>query len=431
MIRDLKILFIAIAVLAACGIYGYAQDGPPPAEKRFLIVVDVSEPMRKTSVAAQKAIEELLTTGMHGQLRDEDTLGVWTYNDQLHTDFQMQVWSETDKKAIINKAMSYLRLQRYAKKSRFERVMPGLLSVIKSSSCLTVVWVSDGSGKVIGTRFDKEINGLHNDFKKSLQDSGLPFVTVMAARAGDLFDYSVSSSIGPIRVPETVEPAKNIIIPDTNKIVQPAPAPAPVKPHEPIRVVVGPSKTNSIPTNTQSTVATQTVTAPAPLATAAPVQIAPPLTSTNIPSPAPAPTTQPTVAPVTNLVTTPVATEPAPVVPEVAVHETSNATSKAAVAPVENLTKNDVQSNLPVESAKPVQESTPAPVSVTKAPVQPLQANDLGNSYYSKLLLVISCVFLVMAVGMIVFLVLYLRRNKRHPSIISQSIKRQEKDSNH
>ena len=110
--------------------------------------------------------------------------------------------------------------------------MPGLLSVIKSSSCLTVVWVSDGSGKVIGTRFDKEINGLHNDFKKSLQDSGLPFVTVMAARAGDLFDYSVSSSIGPIRVPETVEPAKNIIIPDTNKIVQPAPAPAPVKPHE-------------------------------------------------------------------------------------------------------------------------------------------------------------------------------------------------------
>lgn len=420
MTRVLKVFLIVVAVLMGCAVPGFTQDGPPPAEKRFLIVVDISESMKKTAVAAQKAIEELLVTGMHGQLRDEDTLGVWTYNDQLHTDFQMQVWSEADKKAIINKTMSYLRLQRYRKKSRFERAMPAMLSVIKSSPCLTVVWVSDGSGKILGTRFDREINGLHGDFKKSLQDSGLPFVTVMAARAGDLFDYSVSSSIGPIRVPETVEAPKTPSSAKTNKIVQSAPAPVvPVKPRESIRVVIGPSKTNSVPN--APTIVTQVVVAPAAVSATPP-----PVQSSNIP-----PTAFPAQPVVVSTNASPAAVAPVPeqasVTPETPEVENTNVVTEPATAPAEDLAKNETQTN--PETVKPVEKSSPAPI--YRTPAQPLQANDLGNSYYSKLLLVISCIFLMLAVGMVVFLILYLRRNRRHPSIISQSIKRQEKDSSH
>jgi hypothetical protein len=52
------------------------------------------------------------------------------------------------------------------------------------------------------------------------------------------------------------------------------------------------------------------------------------------------------------------------------------------------------------------------------------QKTALGGSYYSNMLLLVSLGFLVLGIGMVCFIVWHLRRRRKHPSIISQSIKR-------
>src|SRR5579872_4008156 len=56
-----------------------------PAEQkdhRFLFVVDTSLSMRADAGPARQAVTDLLKSSMQGQMRDGDTLGVWTYDEE-------------------------------------------------------------------------------------------------------------------------------------------------------------------------------------------------------------------------------------------------------------------------------------------------------------------------------------------------------------
>ena len=82
-----------------------AEDAPripKQRENRFLFIVDTSSAMRGCSNAVVQDVVELMESEMRGEFRQGDTIGLWTYNDKLHPEFPMQIWSKADKDTIVD-----------------------------------------------------------------------------------------------------------------------------------------------------------------------------------------------------------------------------------------------------------------------------------------------------------------------------------------
>src|SRR5271157_3823032 len=178
---------------------------PKQRENRFLFIVDTSAAMRRCSNAVVPGVVELLTSDMKGEFRQGDTVGLWTYNDILHPEFPMQVWSKSDKSAIVDDIAAFLRGRRCEKRAHLEKVMPALGQVIKNSERITVILISDGTGSIQGTPFDKDINNLQKKYARELRSAHVPFVTVLAARDGAVFDYTINYP-GWVAIPHTANP---------------------------------------------------------------------------------------------------------------------------------------------------------------------------------------------------------------------------------
>src|ERR1700712_1643130 len=61
---------------------------------RWLLIVETSRAMAPRAEAITKSVGDLLRSGMNGQLRAGDSVGLWTYNNELHAgEFPLQTWS--------------------------------------------------------------------------------------------------------------------------------------------------------------------------------------------------------------------------------------------------------------------------------------------------------------------------------------------------
>jgi len=58
-----------------------AQTNVGPAGNRYLLVLQTSHSMDRRGDGTLKAIQQLLMSGIGGQLQFGDTLGIWTYNN--------------------------------------------------------------------------------------------------------------------------------------------------------------------------------------------------------------------------------------------------------------------------------------------------------------------------------------------------------------
>ncbi len=387
-----------------------AEDAPripKQRENRFLFIVDTSSAMRGCSNAVVQDVVELMESEMRGEFRQGDTVGLWTYNDKLHPEFPMQVWTKADKDTIVADMAAFLQERRYGKRAHLEKVMPAMSRVIKNSERITVLLISDGTGSIQGTPFDKDINNLQKKYAPELRSAHVPFVTVLAARNGAVFDYTLNYP-GLVAIPHTANPE---IPAETNApvaaaISNPA-ANAPAKPR-PMRSIIMSAATNVVH-----------AAAPAPATVAAPVaapsaQPAPPLAVAPVSAPppvaavAPAPAGRPAnaaAAPSPREIAPP-QTRPAP--PPIVARQNPE---PADAAPLPHAPPVSVTANNP--------QPPPAPPVAPNAPVA-----NIGPSGGAQLaLFVMAFSLLTIAVVLVVFL---LRRSRRapQPSLITQSIDR-------
>src|SRR5580692_4218436 len=140
-----------------------AEDPPPRHHRtgnRFLFVIDTASAMKSRTNGIEQAVTGLLTTGMKDELRKGDTIGLWTYNDALSTDFPMQVWSEAKKDDIIDTVREHLHILVYEKKARLENAWTAIHQVVTASERLTIILIYDGAELIKGTSLDKDINPL-------------------------------------------------------------------------------------------------------------------------------------------------------------------------------------------------------------------------------------------------------------------------------
>jgi hypothetical protein len=297
-----------------------AQQPAQTGESRFLFVFDTSADMKKRLPAVQTEVNQLLATSLSGQLRASDSIGVWTFDQNLRTgQLPLQHWMPEDAVTIASDINKFVGKQRYANGTRFDALQPLLNQVIAGSERLTVLIFSDGEDQIQWTPFNAGINQVVQQRLDEQKKTRQPFVLVLRTQLGQYVGCTVNFPPGmvnvpefpplpaPVKTPPPAPPPEAVVNPppptgppliiigtkvETNW--PPAPAPAPTLPKNPALV----TPTNIIPV---VPAAPTTPVAPPPPTNPAPeiqTNAAPaPVASSAVPA-SPAPATPAKLAPV-------------------------------------------------------------------------------------------------------------------------------------
>ena len=199
-----------------------AQE-PQLSSNRYLLIVDTSRSMRDRTNAIAKVVQTVLLSGMDGQMRFGDTLGVWTYNEHLYAgQFPLQLWAPNHIKRITMQTLQFVENQKYDNKSKLAEVMSDLLPLIKHSDFITVTLLTDGADEIHGTPFDAKINDFFQAWKDKQERLKMPIVVFLRGQKGQITDYRVSTPPWPL---DSLPPPPPLKPTPANKI-ETTPAPA-------------------------------------------------------------------------------------------------------------------------------------------------------------------------------------------------------------
>jgi hypothetical protein len=221
-----------------------AQSAAPATGDRFLLVFDTSSDMKRRVPAVQKAITDLLASNLNGQLKPGDSLGVWTYDQELLTgQFPLQRWMPENVDAITANINAFVGGRRYSKKTSFDALVPMLYQLVRNSERLTVIIFCDGYGEIRGTPFDTGINQVFQQRQSERQKARLPIVIVLRSQRGQYTGCMASFPPQPISLPEFPSLPEAASARPTN-----APAvTAPPRSNAPALIIVGRTITNRVP----------------------------------------------------------------------------------------------------------------------------------------------------------------------------------------
>jgi hypothetical protein len=369
-----------------------------PAERavpgRYLFIFDTSWTMKKRLPAVEKTLTSMLATSMGGQLHTGDTIGVWTFNQDLYPgDVPLQVWDPDAAATIAGNISKFVGSRKYENSTRFEALQPLLNRVVQNSQRLTVVIFCDGATKITGTTFDNGVNQLFATNGAAQKKARQPFVVLLRSQLGKFVGCTVSCPPQLVSFPQ-FPPLPAPVVPKPAPVAAPVTVPAVVPPPLIItgtKIAASPTAvTNPPPANPPPTIQPAPATNPSAPAVVAPVP--PPVSSPVVP-------VAPTNAPVVSQVNPPAPTNAPVVIPAANPIVPTNA--PAAVLPA-----------TPVEPA-----NVHAPV-VTNVPVMAAVANPVAGG---KKLVVIGALSFVVVVVVTAMVTAYFRRPDRH-SLISRAM---------
>jgi hypothetical protein len=228
-----------------------AQSAAPNVNGRFLLIFDTSSDMKRCLPAVQKALNDMLAASTNAQLHPGDTIGVWTFDQDLRRgQFQLQRWEPENAAVIASNISAFVGSQRYSKKTSFDALMPLLNQTVERSERLTVLLFCDGQGEIHGTPYDVGISNTFQQRRTERQKARLPIVVGLRSQRGQYAGCMLSFPPQPVSLPafpplpEAVhEPPKAadastprssapplIIVGTTitNRVPPPAPKPPPV-----------------------------------------------------------------------------------------------------------------------------------------------------------------------------------------------------------
>lgn len=229
--RPLLIFLLGILCLVACST-GWAQSA-----NRWLFVFNTSAAMRSRTQNVEAVAADLLSTGMHGEMRPGDTIGIWTYDSELRSDeAPLETWNPGSARTIFGHTLDFINRHRYSGPAAFDDVLANMLRVTKMSDTITIILVSDGSDPVKGTPFDASIDAFYKKNYKAQKDSDMPVVTVFRGEGGKMTAFTDNLAPWPVNIP-AVPPPK--VVTATAPKSQPAAAPAKPAPVVPSLVMIG------------------------------------------------------------------------------------------------------------------------------------------------------------------------------------------------
>lgn len=171
-------------------------------DSRFLFIFSTSAEMKNRLKLTQSELDQLLAFGIKGEMHPNDTLGVWTFDQELRTGkFPMMAWSPENAATIADEITKFVREQRFSKTNNFGRLMPVLDQVIETSPRLTVLIFCDGENDIVGTPYDDGINRIFRERRPIMKKSRQPFVIVMRTQLGKYVGCTINFPPGMVNVP--------------------------------------------------------------------------------------------------------------------------------------------------------------------------------------------------------------------------------------
>ncbi len=179
-----------------------AQSAAPNVNGRFLLIFDTSSDMKRCLPAVQEALNDMLAAGTNGQLHSGDSIGVWTFDQELHAgQFPLQHWEADSAGMIASNINAFVGKQRYTKTTRFEALLPSLNQIMERSERLTVLLFCDGQGEIHGTPYDVGINQTFQQRRTERQKARLPIVVGLRSQRGQYAGCMVSFPPQPVSLP--------------------------------------------------------------------------------------------------------------------------------------------------------------------------------------------------------------------------------------
>ena len=199
-----------VAVLAGLGMCAAAQWLPAQTNStvpvypanRYLLVVETSRAMQQHTNALFTTVRQLVGSKIAAQAHHGDTLGFWTYNEDVyHGVLPLQKWSTGSTAGITERVAGFLRAQKFEKIARLDKVIPALDRLNKNSQFITVILICLGDTDIQGTPFDDTINQFLRSWRNKEQDAGAPFVIALRGQDGTFVDYTLNPSPWPAELP--------------------------------------------------------------------------------------------------------------------------------------------------------------------------------------------------------------------------------------
>jgi len=220
-----------------------AQPAVPNVDNRFLLVFDTSSDMKRCLPAVQKALNDILAASTNGQLHPGDSIGVWTFDQDLHMgQFPLQHWNPDTGAGIALDINAFVGKQRYIKTTRFDALLPLLNQVVGGSERLTMLIFCDGQGEIHGTPYDVGINQIFQQRQSERQKARLPIVIGLRSQRGQYTGCMVSFPPQPVSLPAFPPLPEAVHAP--SKVTN---APAPPRSSVPSLIIVGTAITNRVP----------------------------------------------------------------------------------------------------------------------------------------------------------------------------------------
>lgn len=224
-----------------------AQTQTPPAPnpataERFLVIVETSAAMQKRAENVQKALGSVIASGLQGQIGEDCTVGVWTFNEKLFTgQLPLQLWNSTTRQKVALTVVQFLQQQKNEKPGRLAAAWEAATNVVAQSDRITLLLVTSGADPVVGTPFDAAITESFLKNSDQQRKQNMPFLTILRAVKGKFVAFAVNMPPWPLEVPA---------YPDGYRPTPPPPAPAVIAETKPTPVVKRPDPGMLSPTNT-------------------------------------------------------------------------------------------------------------------------------------------------------------------------------------
>ena len=222
-----------------------AQPAATNVNSRFLLIFDISSDMKQRLSAVQKALDTMLATSANGQLHSGDSIGVWTFDQDLHKgQFPLQYWVPQNAPMIASNITKFVKKQHYLKKTGLDALQPMLNQVVQGSERLTVLIFCDGKGEIHGTPYDAGINQIFQQRQSERQKERLPIVIGLRSQRGQYVGCMVSFPPQPVGLPAFPP------LPEVSRAPPIANTPAPPSPPRssvPSLIIIGTPPTNRVP----------------------------------------------------------------------------------------------------------------------------------------------------------------------------------------
>jgi hypothetical protein len=195
-----------------------AQPAEQPLDNRVLLVFETSADMKKRLPAVRSGLNEALATSLSGGLKPGDSIGVWTFDQELRAGvFPLQSWEPENAADISSNIMAFVGKQEYAKSAGFTALVVSLNRVVRNSERLTVLVFCDGETEIGGTPFDSGVNQIFQQRRFSQKKAKQPFIVVFRAQLGEYAGCTVNfpplpasyPAFPPLPPPPAPSPASN------------------------------------------------------------------------------------------------------------------------------------------------------------------------------------------------------------------------------